>query len=169
MYNTFLSTKFYAVSKVEEGDNILKYVNLTYGRTFVPSQKNKFMIYACTIFSTFKLIELERYLCTSTAGQVEKLSLEDEFPMINAPNIVGMVPYLSEVEPQKNAFIEYNIISVERKYSNKDHATQCTGELCLHTYLSTLQLTFGFVSKQTCLKHNIINLTILSLYLKPLF
>ena len=61
MYNTFLSTKFYAVSKVEEGDNILKYVNLTYGRTFVPSQKNKFMIYACTIFPTFKLIELERY------------------------------------------------------------------------------------------------------------
>ena len=42
-------------------EKTLKYAKCTYGRIFVPSQKNKFMIYACSIFPTFKLIELERY------------------------------------------------------------------------------------------------------------
>ena len=40
---------------------ILKYVNCTYGRIFVTSQEKKLMIQVCTIFHTFKLIELERY------------------------------------------------------------------------------------------------------------
>ena len=42
-------------------EKILKYVNCTYGRVFVPSQKHNFMICGCTIFPTFKLIETERY------------------------------------------------------------------------------------------------------------
>ena len=73
MYNIFLNTKVYARIFTEERSRIfvkepegssektLKYVKCTYVRIFVPSQKNKFMIYACTIFLTFKLIELERY------------------------------------------------------------------------------------------------------------
>ena len=49
--------------KESEGssEKILKYVKCTYGRISVPRPKNKFTIYACTIFVTFKLIELERY------------------------------------------------------------------------------------------------------------
>ena len=43
-------------------EKILKFVNCTYIRIFVPSQKNNFMIYACTIFFNFKLIERERYV-----------------------------------------------------------------------------------------------------------
>ena len=42
-------------------EKILKYAKCTYGGIFVPSQKNKFTIYAYTIFSTYKLIELEMY------------------------------------------------------------------------------------------------------------
>ena len=78
MYNIFLDTKVYARTNMEKifteershifvkepegsSEKILKYVKCTYGRIFVQSQKNKFTIYACTIFPTFKLIELERY------------------------------------------------------------------------------------------------------------
>ena len=66
MQKIFTGERSHIFLKEPEGssEKILKYVNCTYGRIFVPSQKNKFMIYACTIFPTFKLIGLERYaLC----------------------------------------------------------------------------------------------------------
>ena len=49
--------------KEREGssEKISKYVNCTYGRIFVPSQKQNFMIYACTIAGRIKPIERERY------------------------------------------------------------------------------------------------------------
>ena len=43
-------------------ENILKYVKYTYLRISVTSQKNNFMICACIIFPSFKLIETERYV-----------------------------------------------------------------------------------------------------------
>ena len=39
----------------------LKYVNCSYGRIFIPNQKQNFMIYACTIAGRIKAIERERY------------------------------------------------------------------------------------------------------------
>ena len=50
--------------KEREGssEKISKYVNCTYGRIFVPSQKQNFMIYACTIAGRIKTIERERYI-----------------------------------------------------------------------------------------------------------
>ena len=42
-------------------EKILNYVKCTYGRIFVPSQNLFFIICACTIFPTLKLIVLERY------------------------------------------------------------------------------------------------------------
>ena len=43
-------------------EKIFKYVNCTYGRIPGPSQKNNFMIYACTITGRIKPIERERYI-----------------------------------------------------------------------------------------------------------
>ena len=45
-------------------EKILKYVNCTYGSIPRPSQKNKFMIYACTIAGRIKPIEREMYSST---------------------------------------------------------------------------------------------------------
>ena len=63
MQKIFTEDRSHIFVKKPEGssEKILQYVKCTYGRIFVPSQTNKFMIYACTILSTFKLIEPERY------------------------------------------------------------------------------------------------------------
>ena len=77
MYNIFLNTRVYAQTNMQniftekrshifvkepEGssEKILIYLKCTYGRIFVPGQKHKLTIYVCTIFPTFKLIEMER-------------------------------------------------------------------------------------------------------------
>ena len=63
MQKIFTEERSHIFVKEPEGssEKTLKYTKCTYGRIFIPSQKNKFMIYACAIFRTFKLIEPERY------------------------------------------------------------------------------------------------------------
>ena len=54
----------YIFVKEREGssEKIFKYLNCTYERIFVPSQKQNFMIYAYTIAARIKTIERERYI-----------------------------------------------------------------------------------------------------------
>ena len=55
------------VKEPEESlEKILKYVKYIYILISVPNQKHNFIIYECTIFPTFKLIETERYGRSST-------------------------------------------------------------------------------------------------------
>ena len=58
MQKIFTEERSHIFVKEPEGssEKTLTYVKCTYERIFVPSQKNKFII-----FLTFKLIELERY------------------------------------------------------------------------------------------------------------
>ena len=64
MYNIFLSTKVYAAKNIHGRE--IKYFCENTGRIFredikVCKMYIRELIYACTILSTFKLIELERY------------------------------------------------------------------------------------------------------------
>ena len=67
----------YIFVKEREGfsEKILKYVYYTYGRIFVPSQKQNFIIYACTIAVWIKSIERERYAPIRTIEIARKVRI----------------------------------------------------------------------------------------------
>ena len=90
MQKVFTEERSHIFVKEPEGssEKILKYVNCTYGRIFVPSQKQNFMIYACTIAGTIKVVERERSCSGSTEVLrtvlnifIFKKSIEDKLPI----------------------------------------------------------------------------------------